>query len=210
MKRRLFNLLAGLSLLLFVATTIVFYEIQFKHDATISYEAKRLYTVRFQEGGIDFGIYRYRIRANNFTRTWHFLGTSDGDSWPFSDAPKWKLGWYTWGLPSGQSRVAFRESFEDSGSSLPGSGDASGFHMQRIVLAGPQLTLPYWLILIVTSVVPIVWGCRAVRIHRFNRLARLYLGQICPRCGYDLRATPDRCPECGRIPKTSTSLNTTR
>jgi hypothetical protein len=56
------------------------------------------------------------------------------------------------------------------------------------------LWIPYWLLLMLTCPLPL-W---AMTIHRRrrNRASRRSRG-LCEDCGYDLRATPGRCPECG-------------
>jgi hypothetical protein len=53
------------------------------------------------------------------------------------------------------------------------------------------ISVPGWIVLSVMSMPLLVWLFFRVR----NR--RQVKAGSCPVCGYDLRATPDRCPECG-------------
>jgi hypothetical protein len=56
------------------------------------------------------------------------------------------------------------------------------------------VVVPYWLLALAT--VPGAW--LAVARMRKTILARVRRSYgHCPACGYDVRATPDRCPECG-------------
>jgi hypothetical protein len=61
----------------------------------------------------------------------------------------------------------------------------------RIALGWPVLLAVVVLLLCVAALV------------RQRRLAALH--QRCANCGYDLRATPDRCPECGLVPTAATT-----
>jgi hypothetical protein len=63
---------------------------------------------------------------------------------------------------------------------------------------GMSILIPYWLLACVAAAAGAGPLMIARRLHRRERRRRA--GQ-CVRCGYDLRATPDRCPECGTNPR---------
>jgi hypothetical protein len=60
-----------------------------------------------------------------------------------------------------------------------------------------NLLVPYWMLAIATAALPVqrLFAWRVAR--RARRRKRLGL---CPVCGYDLRASSGRCPECGAVP----------
>jgi hypothetical protein len=72
-------------------------------------------------------------------------------------------------------------------------GDEATHHRDGTLITRHRtLFIPHWWLLIVLGILPIQW-------LRRRRRSEGRAG-CCVQCGYDLRATPDRCPECGTAP----------
>jgi hypothetical protein len=114
--------------------------------------------------------------------------------WTFANAPASRAEYY-----SGWTRQ------EEDSPEAPAGGlgfyfFTSGAPLRWMTMSSPSpqgwmMRIPWWPILLLTGILPLkhllVLATR-VKPHRRG---------YCRNCGYDLRATPDRCPECGLATK---------
>jgi hypothetical protein len=187
LRRVIFNLFTLLSLLLFIGSAALWVRSYFNTDfaEAVGFDT---YTLASSSSG------RVRLRVcTNYPAEFYWgvkphprffahhetLAVGVGTDWSTVPIPKASFDWRRFGM------MLVRE-HDPSGSATSGAAITTTY-----------VVIPLWLASIVAAVAPANWIYR----HRLSRKAmRRRLG-LCITCGYDLRATPERCPECGAVPE---------
>ena len=186
MGRRLFNLAAAASLVLCVATAAFWVRSYWRNDSVV-----RVTNSRTAAGGQHYdarGIFSENGRLTFYTR--HAAGATYG-------GPAVSVGSRAPDPPLYRD-VAWQGSQERLNLGIIRWYRWIGRHSGGVDV-DQNLEVSYWFL---TLSAALTAALIAVRVWRSrNRSVR---GR-CPTCGYDLRATPEKCPECGAVPARRTS-----
>lgn len=180
MRRVLFAIISGLSLLLFFATVAIWIRSDFFRD-TLMYAKTggNLHTIQSLLGNL------------------HIISQLDGGS---SGGP---LFWRTdrlspdaiWngGMSGYPVQIRKHLGFVFQSYTLD-HYNLSGLFPGIITTHHRLIVIPYWSAALLFAILPTIWIWRFVKYGHRRKIGH------CPKCNYDLRATPERCPECGWVP----------
>ena len=186
-KRRLFTVLAGVSLLLCAATMAMWARSYWRREwvglyLTAQYNVHKL----MPSGGVH-------IRVGGYDRSHLLLGSLRGLVYV-----QWK---YPTSIPTDPHIMQWRWPHHSDTTVNVGSPSWKylGFYCENLSDT-VQVVIPYWFVLLVAGYLSGRWVFASRKLRRQGRAFR-QANNLCLNCGYDLRATPDRCPECGVVPE---------
>ncbi len=115
--------------------------------------------------------------------------------YPAASHPSFKQGWNFLTRPSSASApiANFARNFPQ-GRSAHFLGFGFGFNHLPNHIRVDVYVAPHWFVALLFAALPAVRLRSILRTRRQNRRNR---AGLCQHCGYDLRASPNRCPECG-------------
>ena len=175
LKRGVFNFAAAVSMALLAVTLALWARSYWHYDFAEYSELGRL-SVAAHSG---VGVILLELQRTQVESSWieRWLGDAEEENgWSF-----------------GTTRVqTLRRPFWIDDSTFWGQLGLQLWHESRgAQYAWLRLSSPHWLVCLLAAVLPVV------RFRRVIRSARRSSQGLCPACGYDIRATPERCPECG-------------
>jgi hypothetical protein len=144
-------------------------------------------TLLWQSGGHQFNADRGRIEFVAWNNPLVIIGRNRATAIGLPEGAGWQ---YSRSTGAVSSTSAFGLIDETYWQPRPAAVPATGVPTQRRA-GSRRIWFPTWTAAVAFAVLP---GC--VWARRLGRQRGGCAGR-CPTCGYDLRATPDRCPECG-------------
>ncbi len=189
MKRFAFNLVCAASLLLFVAVIglcfVSYHKALILQHRSVNRPMPTRTVVASWNVGVSWGSLVYASGVN----TVDYNTAAEADDQVAADEPP-RLVRVLWIDPI--PMLLMRPGIRDIGVARYVASDRPT-RVERIVL------VPCWLAAFVLTILPAVWVARWRRRRSARR--RLAAG-LCPSCGYDLRESHGRCPECGAVSAT--------
>jgi hypothetical protein len=173
-RRWLFSGLAGASLLLSVATILIWIESEFASDFIYRADSTSQISVAWGAGELAL-IYNYLPNGGGPSTPEVHFNHANRPRWFSRDAAHSSAQ-----ALSLWNRLGFIVLYKVQSASWGG-------YMSLV-------SIPAWFLVLTFSALPLA------RLREGYRLWLRRRSHLCVNCGYDLRATPDRCPECGTIP----------
>ena len=190
LRRWIFNSVVAVSLILFLAVAVLWVRSYFAGDS-LTVQKNQRYSIRSYRGLLGvIASSKYSVSA--FAPP-PFTGGQEepySEKWELSRIATRELSWtiaFNWPNSFTRALLGFKIGYCWE----PGDSDLGEMDVDSGYLA----IAPHWAYMLALGCIPAFW----LRRHRQQRFQKGH-GAFCSVCGYDLRATPNQCPECGTVP----------